>query len=261
MDVEFYTVLLGLGLAGGLASGLVGLGGGIIMVPLLLYVPPALGMTALSMKVVAGMTSVQSFAGALSGALGHRRHNRISPTLALWLGVPMTAGSLAGSVASDTISSELMLLVFAGMAIVAAVMMVLPRTEDPAEPDPAHISFNRPLTVSVGLVIGVLSGVVGQGGSFLFIPAMLYLLHIPTRIAIGTALAVGVASSIAVLLGRIGTSQIPFALSAVLVAGVLIGAQIGSHLSQRTPRRVLRGVLSALIAATAAKICYQLVVV
>jgi uncharacterized membrane protein YfcA len=212
------------------------------------------------MKVVAGMTSVQSFAGALSGTIGHKRHNRISRVLALWLGVPMTAGSLAGSLASNAISSELMLLVFAAMAIVAAVMMVLPRPESHEEPHPAHIHFNRPLTATVGLVIGVLSGIVGQGGSFLFIPAMLYLLHIPTRIAIGTALAVGVASSIAVLLGRFGTNQIPFAMSAFLVAGVLIGAQLGSHLSQHTPRKVLRGVLSALIAVTAAKIWYQLVV-
>jgi hypothetical protein len=260
MDVGLYSTLFGLGLAGGIASGLVGLGGGIIMVPLLLYVPPAIGVATLPMKIVAGMTSVQSFAGALSGAFGHKRHNRISQPLALWLGVPMTAGSLAGSIASNALSSDLMLLVFAAMAVVAAVMMVLPKPESHEEPDPAHVTFNRTLTVAVGLVVGVLSGIVGQGGSFLFIPAMLYLLHIPTRIAIGTALAVGIASSVAVLLGRFGTNQIPFAMSAFLVAGVLIGAQLGSHLSQRTPRRVLRGVLSALIAATAAKIWYQLVV-
>jgi uncharacterized membrane protein YfcA len=69
-----------------------------------------------------------------------------------------------------------------------------------------------------------------------------------------------VASSVAVLLGRFGTNQIPFLMSAFLVAGVLVGAQLGSHLSQRTPRKVLRRVLSVLIAATAAKIWYQLVV-
>jgi uncharacterized membrane protein YfcA len=107
-------------------------------------------------------------------------------------------------------------------------------------------------------VIGLLAGIIGQGGAFLFIPAMIYLLHIPTRIAIGTALAVGIASSIAVLLGRVGTNQIPYLMSAVLVAGVLIGAQFGSVVSQRTPRQALRRVLAILITITAIKMWYEI---
>jgi hypothetical protein len=85
-----------------------------------------------------------------------------------------------------------------------------------------------------------------------FIPAMLFLLKIPMRIAIG------IASSTAVLIGRLGTNQIPWLMSAVLVAGVIAGAQAGSALSQRTPRRLLRGILSVLIAGSAMKICYEL---
>jgi uncharacterized membrane protein YfcA len=83
---------------------------------------------------------------------------------------------------------------------------------------------------------------------------MLYLLHIPTRICIGSALAIGILSSGAVLLGRLGTSQIPWQNSLILVAGVIIGAQLGSILSQRTPRVVLRRVLAVVILATAIKI-------
>jgi len=144
------------------------------------------------------------------------------------------------------------------MAIVAAVMMVLPKHEVGPEPEVASLQFNKPLAIAVGLVIGTLSGIIGQGGAFLFVPAMLYILRIPTRITIGTTLAVGIASSAAVLVGRLGTSQIPYLMSAVLVAGVLIGAQLGSVMSQKTPRRLLRGVLSALIAATALKIWHEL---
>jgi len=239
-------------------SGLLGIGGGIIMVPLLLYVPPALQVGILSMKTVAGITSVQSFAGALSGAVGHKRYNRISSELAIAMGVSMAAGSLAGSITSDWLTSETILMVFAVMAIIAACLMLIPRTEDGPDPDPAGIVFNRSIAIVVGLIMGVLSGIIGQGGAFLFIPVMFYVLKIPTRIAIGTAMVIGIASSAAILLGRVGTSQIPYMLSAVVVVGVLIGAQAGSMLSQRTPRKLLRGVLSALIAATAAKIWYQL---
>jgi hypothetical protein len=261
MDGVLAGTLFGLGLFGGFLSGLLGIGGGIIMVPLLLYVPPLAGAGALTMKVVAGLTTVQSFFGAVSGAFAHKRYNRISLPLALYLGGSMGVGSFAGSYVSQWLSSETLLFVFACMAVVAAVMMLLPKREDDAEQDPATVPFHRSLTIVVGLGIGILTGIVGQGGAFLFIPVMLYMLGIPTRIAIGTALVVGIVSSIAVLLGRLGSAQIPLMMSMVLVTGVLIGAQIGGIFSQRTPREMLRKVLSVLIAITALKIWHGLLTV
>jgi len=258
MEAGFAVTLFALGLLGGFLSGLIGIGGGIIMVPLLLYVPPALHVGLLTMKTVAGITSVQSFFGAISGAVGHKRHGRISMPLALYMGGSMSVCALAGSIASQYLSSEWILLVFAVMAVIAATMMFLPQKHVENEAHASELVFNKPLALVVGSTIGALSGVIGQGGGFLFIPAMLFLLKIPMRVAIGTALAIGIASSTAVLIGRMGTNQIPWLMSAVLVAGVIIGAQAGSSLSQRTPRRLLRGILSVLIAGSAMKICYEL---
>ena len=258
METGLGLTLFALGLLGGFLSGLIGIGGGIIMVPLLLYVPPALGVGLLTMKTVAGITSVQSFFGAISGAVGHKRHGRISTPLAIYLGGSMSIGALAGSIGSQFLSSEWILLVFAAMAVAAAVMMFLPQRHAEKETHVHELEFNKPLAIVIGGVIGALSGLIGQGGGFLFIPAMLFLLKIPMRIAIGTALVIGIASSTAVLIGRLGTNQIPFLMSVVLVAGVIAGAQAGSALSQHTPRRLLRGILAVLIAAVAVKICYEL---
>ena len=156
------------------------------MVPLLLYVPPALGFTALTMKVVAGITSVQSFFGAVSGAIGHNRYKRINKSLVILLGGSMALGSLVGSLYSINLTSEFMLAVFAGMAIFASIMMMIPAKDDHSDPDAQDIRYHKPLTVIVGLIIGTLAGIIGQGGAFLFIPAMIILLQIPTRIAIGS---------------------------------------------------------------------------
>lgn len=228
------------------------------MVPLLLYVPPAFGFTVLTMKVVAGITSVQSFFGAISGAIGHNRYKRINKSLVLVLGGSMATGSLLGSVYSIYLSSEFMLAVFAVMAIVACVMMFIPKKEYLTDPDAGDIQFNKPLAVIIGFSIGTLAGVIGQGGAFLFIPAMIFLLSIPTRIAIGSALAIGILSSLAVLVGRIGTNQIPYLMSGVLVLGVLVGAQVGSILSQHTPRKALRNILAIVIAGSAIKMTLEL---
>ncbi|HLE94057.1 MAG TPA: sulfite exporter TauE/SafE family protein [Sulfuricaulis sp.] len=258
MDPGMFPTLFALGLVGGFVSGLLGIGGGIVMVPLLLYVPTALGVGALSMKTAASLTAVQSFFGAISGAIGHKRHKRISVPLAYAMGGSTVIGSLSGSIVSVYLTSKVLLMVFAAMAIVAAVMMLIPIQETGSEPEVEGLEFNKPLAVLVGLIIGTLSGIIGQGGAFLFVPAMLYILRIPTRITIGTTLVVGLASSTAVLLGRVGTNQIPYLMSAILIAGILIGAHVGSTMSQRTPQRVLRGILSVLIFLTALKISYEL---
>jgi uncharacterized protein len=250
----FEALLFALGLLGGGLSGLLGIGGGIVMVPLLLYVPPVLGYVPLGMKVVAGMTTVQSFAGALSGAFGHHRFRRIHWPLVGAVGLPMTLASFIGSRLSVYVSEQLMLLIFALMALTASLLMLLPKRESAHEQQAAEVRIHTPLAVTIGTLIGAAAGVIGQGGAFLYIPAMLYLLHVPTRICIGSALAIGILSSGAVLLGRLGTSQIPWQDSLILVAGVIIGAQLGSILSQRTPRVVLRRVLAVVILATALKI-------
>ena len=147
-----------------------------------------------------------------------------------------------------------MLLVFALMALAASLLMLMPKKDSAHEEQLGDVKVNTPLAVLIGVVIGTAAGIIGQGGAFLYIPAMLYLLHIPTRICIGSALAIGILSSGAVLMGRLGTGQIPWQNSLILVAGVIIGAQLGSLLSQRTPRVVLRRVLAVVIFATAIKI-------
>ena len=261
MDTSLMAILFLLGLSGGFVSGLLGIGGGIIMVPLLLYVPPALRLGALSMKEVAGMTSVQSFFGAASGAVAHKRHRQVSAPLAWVMGSGMGTGSLAGSFGSKVVSSEAILILFALMALTASILMFFPIPEyDGQESDVRNLIFNRPLALAVGLSIGLLSGIIGQGGAFLFIPAMIYILRIPTRITIGTAMVIGMVSSVSVLIGRMGTNQIPYLKAGVLVAGVLIGAQAGAAVSQKTPTAVLRKILAVIIAATAVKIGYELLI-
>lgn len=258
VDAPLIITLLSLGLFGGLLSGMVGVGGGIIMFPLLLYVPPALGVTVLSVKAAASITSVQSFFGAISGAIAHHRHRRVYWPLARDFGGAMALTSLASSVASAYVSSHWILVLFALMASIAAILMLFPRPEVEEQAHDEHVHYHRPRAILLGGVIGMGSGMVGQGGGFLFVPVMMFFLAAPLRIAIGTALVVGVVSSAAVVLGRIGTAQIPWAMTAITVVGAVIGAQIGSELSQRAPRRLLRGILSAVVLLTAGKMIYGL---
>ncbi len=260
METYLYGTLFILGLLGGLLSGLVGIGGGIVMFPLLLYVPEALGLIALSVKAAASMTAVQSFFGAVSGVVAHHRHRRVYFPLAIDFGGAMAVTSLIGSILSSTIPEKWILFLFALLAVIAALLMLLQRPEVSASlPEGETYQYSRMRAWILGAVIGCCAGLIGQGGGFLFVPVMMAFLGAPLRLAIGTALAVGVASSAAVVLGRIGTAQIPWLLTAVTVAGGIIGAQVGSEFSQRIPRRILRAILAGVILLTAIKMISGLV--
>ncbi len=81
--MEIYVITAVLGLITGFLSGLLGIGGGIIMAPLLLYIPPLFGLEPLSMHQVAGLTIVQAFFGCLAGGFIHRKFHFVSSTLAI----------------------------------------------------------------------------------------------------------------------------------------------------------------------------------
>lgn len=251
------SVLFSLGLTGGFFSGLLGIGGGIILVPLLLYVPSLLGLAAVPIKTAAGITMVQSLAGAFSGLMAHRKNNFVHRSLVLYMGAASITGSLVGSVLSKQMKGDLMLGVFAGMALVATVMMLIPTKEEDEVPVDL-VTFNPLLASGVGLGVGFLGGIVGQGGAFILIPLMLFVVKIPTRIALGSSVAISFLSALAGFLGKWGTGQIPFEMTSVLVAGAVLGAQAGVRLSKLLHTSSLRIILCVLIAGTALKMWVEL---
>ncbi len=258
MTFPLAITLLALGLAGGFFSGWLGIGGGIIMAPLLLYVPSWLGVGELDMKTVAGLTVVQSLFATGSGVLVHRRFRFVSRPLVLWAGVPVALSAFAGALLSGSASAELLLGIFAAMAIIAAGLMFIPKREPEDEPRAADVSFNHGLTTAIFLCLGFIGGLVGQTGAFIIIPVMLYILRIPTRTTIGSSLGVVFLAGIAGTLGKALAGQIDYAMALFLVVGAVAGAQAGGYMSQSTGRATLRHILALLIAAAALRIIWGL---
>lgn len=249
-----YVLIGGLGILTGFLSGLVGIGGGIVMAPLLLYVPPLMGFEPLSMKVVAGLTIVQGLTACLAGMLSHRKFNFVSSPLAIIMGGTIFVAALAGGAGSHFVSDRVLLFIFAGLAMTAAVLILVPVAGDCEDPELCNLSFSRFRAVLAAGGVGLLGGLVGQGGSFILIPLMTSFVKIPTRIAIGTNLAIVLLSSAAAFIGKAATGQIAWLLAVPLVLTVIPAARIGSLASRRTPVRGLRTVLALLIAAASVRI-------
>jgi uncharacterized membrane protein YfcA len=260
MTAVFAATLAGLGFIGAFFAGLVGVGGAIIMIPLLYYVPPLLGAGALDIKLVAGVTMGQVLVGSLVGAAVHAGAGSVHRPLAVVAGTSMAAASLAGAVGSRYVGSRTLLAVFGLMGLLALLLMFLPVSPEPWGPGVASVDFDRTAAVLYPAAIGVLSGLVGAGGAFLLMPVLVGVMRVPLRLSIGTSLAITLVSSLAGFVGKLLTAQVPFGPTLVAVAGSLCGAMFGARLSRRAPVGILRGVLGALIALTTLRVWVDVLV-
>lgn len=249
-----YLVIAFLGIICGFFSGLLGIGGGIIMAPLLLYVPPILGFEPLSMHVVAGLTIVQGLVACISGVIVHKRFNSVSGRLAGWMGTTIFIAALIGGAGSGYASQHVLLLIFGMLALLAAILILKPRVKEKKTPPVSELSFSLWRAISTAGSVGVLGGMVGQGGSFILIPLMTSFVRIPTRIAIGSNLAIVLLSTIAGFLGKALTGQIEWLLSIPIVITVIPATQIGGVLSHKVPVVKLRKILGVLITVAAVRI-------
>ncbi|MBI5639507.1 MAG: sulfite exporter TauE/SafE family protein [Nitrospirae bacterium] len=254
MSLVFYLFLVLCGATVGFFSGLLGIGGGILMFPLLLYVPPLLGLPAIGVKNITGLTMMQGFFASLSAMFFYQKQRLVNRSLVLTLGLSLFFSSLTGSFISKAVPDRLLLFIFGALAFSASLMMLIPRSYTRDELTEDEVIFNKPLTVLIGILIGFLIGLVGQGGAFIIIPILLYILKIPLRVAIGSTLAIGLFSSSAGLVGKTATGQVPFSMAFALLIGAIPAAKIGGIVGNKTKTQLLRWLRAVIIIATAVKI-------
>ena len=249
-----YVLIGGLGIVTGFLSGMLGIGGGIVMAPLLLYVPPLFGFEPLPMRIVAGLTIVQGLVACVSGALSHRQFRMVSARLSRYMGISIFIAAMVGGAGAGYVSNQILLFIFAGLAFSAALLILIPVKGECENPDVERLAFYRWRAVTSASTVGLLGGLIGQGGSFILIPLMTSFVQVPTRIAIGSNLAIVLLSSMAGFIGKATTGQIEWLMAVPIVLTVVPASRVGSLVSRRVPVLGLRRALAVLIAIAAIKI-------
>jgi uncharacterized membrane protein YfcA len=229
-------LLLGYALAAliGLSLGLLGGGGSILTVPIFVYVlgfDPKLAI-AMSLPVV-GATS-------LIGAASHWKAGNVRLKTAALFGVIAMAGAYTGARLSVFVSGSLQLALLAIVMLVAAVSMFRSARRDSRRVDSAAAPEGRAIALGllapVALGVGLLTGLVGIGGGFLVVPALVLLARVPMKQAVGTSLLVIAMNSFSGSLGYLGQVQMPWAFmlgfTAVAAVGILAGSWLVRFVSQ-----------------------------
>ena len=265
-------LLVGIGGGVGLLSGLFGVGGGFLITPLLIFlgVPPAIAAATGANTVIAS---------SVSGALAHWRRG----TLDVKMGLLLLLGGLAGSAASVRLFGVLAALGQIDLVVALAYVVLLggvgaamfaesvramlpgarPAAAKRARPGaglPWRTAFPRSgieasvLTpVGLGFVVGVLTGLMGVGGGFLLVPAMIYALGMPTSTVVGTSLfQILFVSANVTFLQASAYQTVDIVLAALLIAGGTVAAPFGARLGAKLGGERLRVLLALLVLAVAA---------
>ena len=278
-------LILVMGLAVGFISGMFGIGGGFLMTPLLIFV----GITpAVAVASVASHVAASSFSGAIS----YWRRRALDPSLAAMLLIGGLLGTTAG-VALFTLLRRLgqldltialsyliLLGTVGGMMITESVRAIMrARRGRPAEvrrPGSHMWIHGLPLKMrfktskiyvsvipiwTIGFLIGFIGAVMGIGGGFLLVPALIYLIRVPTGVVIGTSQVLTLITMGYATIIHAATNHLVDALLAlILMIGGVIGAQFGARTGQKFSGEQLRLFLGLLVLAVGLRFAYDLVV-
>jgi uncharacterized membrane protein YfcA len=243
---------IGLGVVIGLALGLLGGGGSILAVPIFVYVFHVDPKEAIAMSLaVVGATSAV-------GVAGHWRAGNVNLRVGAVFGTVAMVGTYAGARVAALLSGATQLAIFAVVMLIAAAFMFRERGGQVGSnpPGPAALQGAMAAVVLQGLAVGLLTGVVGVGGGFLIVPALV-LLALPMREAVGTSLAVIAANCVVGFIGYMGQVHIDWRAVALVTAGTVPGIAFGVYLHRVVPQQALRRVFSVFLVVVATLILYQ----
>ncbi|MGG4107162.1 sulfite exporter TauE/SafE family protein [Paenibacillus lautus] len=253
MNITFIITIFLIGFIGSYISGMVGIGGSIIKYPMLLYIPPLFGLAAFTAHEVSGISAVQVFFATIGGVWAYRKGGYLNKTLIIYMGSAILLGSFIGGFGSKMMSEGGINLIYGILALIAAVMMFIPKKGvDDIPLD--QVKFNKWLAAGLALVVGIGAGIVGAAGAFLLVPIMLVVLKIPTRMTIATSLAITFISSIGSTVGKLTTGQVDYIPALIMVVASLIASPLGAAAGKKMNTKILQIILAVLILATAIKI-------
>jgi uncharacterized membrane protein YfcA len=242
-------ILMGFGVGAGLLSGMFGLGGGIIIVPGLMF---ALGM---DQRRAHGTSLGGVFLISLSSFFSYWTHDHIDWPVVLWLSIGSVAGSLIGAELLARLSKRTLTIAFIGILVIAGVRMFF-RIDSSGE-----MILNGPTAawlVVIGVVVGALAGMLGIGGGLMTVPILVIFFHVSPAIAKGTSLAVVIPTALSGTLQNLRNKNTDLTAAAIVSSTGIVTAIAGSWIADRMNDALSNFLFAVLLMFIAGRMLLQL---
>lgn len=280
-------LVIGMGVAVGFLSGMFGVGGGFLMTPLLIFigVPPAVAVATESNEITAA---------SVSGALAHWRRSGVDIKMGVILIMGGAVGSFFGAEVFTILKSmgqvDLMISLayvlflgsIGGLMLFESIRAIyrnrtgwIPPPLNRADRHkewihrlPFKIKFKKSrlyisalLPLAIGMLVGVLAAIMGVGGGFIMVPAMIYILGMPTNVVVGTSLfQIIFVTALTTVLHSVNTQTVDILLAVLLLFGAVIGAQAGVRVGLKVKPEMLRALLAFMVLVVCVRMGLGLVI-
>ena len=250
----YYLLALLAGLFTGIGSGMLGIGGGSILVPVLLFI------FGLSIKEAIGTSLCIIVLTAVSAIVVHWKEKQVNLKLGIIMASTGVIGAQLGSYLNKIIPDNTIKFIFTIVVIIFGLKMWIGTNNGGKETfatNTSNIRFNKSLASILGLITGTASGLLGIGGALIMVPVMHIFLRIPMNICIGTSLFIVFFNSLSGAFGYIARGDTNLKLAVLIAVGSIVAAPFGAKLSVKISREKLRKIFAAVLVLAGIAILFK----
>lgn len=255
--ITFYLIIFLLGTLAGFITGLLGIGGGIIIIPAFLFILPLLGFDAIPMNKITGIAATQGMLGSIFAFFSLKKNNKINRDVLFKLLIMVAVSSLLGAIVSNFVNEKILLfilLTYTTLLVTFTVFFMANR--EPGSKADVKVSALPPVLISI---VGFMAGILGLGGAVLYIPMFNYFYKMDIKQSIANVTLLVFMTTGFAFIGKTVTNQVPFEIIPPILLGAIIGSKLGAKTNNKVNPLVLKGLLLVIVLLTLVRVIFSLI--
>ncbi|MCJ7666391.1 MAG: sulfite exporter TauE/SafE family protein [Actinobacteria bacterium] len=252
-----YLKFFGIGLLTSSIVTLLGIGGGLIILPILIY------FTDIGLKAATAISAVQVFFASSFGTFFNRLQKTINYRYAIIFGISSGTTYFLGSYFTGLIPENTIKMIYLCSVILALILFFMKRNNNnendlelAAQRIPGKADYFKIIPIS--LISGFFFGVLGVGGGFLYVPLLILLFKLPLKVAIGTSLMIVLFNAIPGIVGKLLSIRFDIFLGLAVAVGAIIGSRIGTYLNKKISEKIIKIIFTLLLVLIIARVAWDL---
>lgn len=253
-----YLKFFGIGILDGVIAGLLGIGGGVLIIPILLYI------TNTEVKIATAISAVQVFFASSSGTLFNYLQKTINFRYAVIFGLSSAVTYFFGSYFTQYIPGITIKIIYLCVVVLAIILFFIKKNNKGKNLDNETASTLIPAKkdyfkiIPIALVAGFAFGILGVGGGLLYVPLLVILFDLPLKIAIGTSLMIVLFNAIPGIVGKLLVIRFDIFIGVAVALGAIVGSRIGTYINKKVKPQIIRIIFILLLVAIIIRVAIDL---